>query len=238
MSETIEFIKDRGVKTISAAKDLAPDWVWPEMTSDQMQGKLESITGNSTSTPPVVGQEEIASRKAGVRNLALSTWERQLEELHRRTVQCVGMLKNKFRNDAVNLAVVSNLSAGSNSRSETLAEALALESAWTKVAPTWSPTTVNTLAAFGALRKLCAEDLQQAFSDAHADWRKAVETLNGMANDLEQTDEAWYADATRVFAAGTPEGDMIRSTIPTTYVPPQPKTPTPPAPTTGTGKTP
>lgn len=39
---------------------------------------------------------------------------------------------------------------------------------------------------------------------------------------------AWYADATRVFADGTPEGDMIRGTIPTTYDPAPPPT-TPPA---------
>jgi len=49
---------------------------------------------------------------------------------------------------------------------------------------------------------------------------------------------AWYADATRVFLAGTPEGDMIRSTVPTPYTPPQPKTSPTPAPATGTGKTP
>ncbi len=50
---------------------------------------------------------------------------------------------------------------------------------------------------------------------------RAVKTLS----------EAWYADATRVFPAGTPEGDMIRSTVPTTYNGPG-NPPTPPAPPT------
>ncbi len=238
MSETIGFIKDRAVKTISAAKQLEPGWVWSEDTPAGMQTRLETITGNSTGTPPVVGQEEIVSQKVRALNLALGGWVTQLNELHRRTVQCTGMIKNKFRDDPANRAVVSSLTAGSHSRPETLAEALALESAWGKVAPDWSPTKVNTLAAFGVMRKLCAEDLQQAFSDAHSDWRKAVETLNSMASGLEQADEAWYADATHVFGIGTPEGDMIRSTVPTTYTPPAPKTPPAPAPATATGRTP
>jgi hypothetical protein len=31
---------------------------------------------------------------------------------------------------------------------------------------------------------------------------------------------AWYAEATRRFPVGTVEGDLIRSTVPTTYTPP------------------
>lgn len=228
MSETLGFIKDRAVKTISAAKQLAATWTWKEQTSDQMQAVLWAITGNSTVTPPIIGQEEIASAAAGTRVAANGLWERQLGELHRRTVQAVGMLKNKLRDDPAALAVVSGLSASSHSHKGTLDEALALESAWTNQAPTWSPTTINTLTAFQALRKLCAEDLRTAFSDAHTGWRAEVTKLNAMANAMEQSDEAWYVDATKVFPAGTPEGDMIRSTVPTTYTPPTP--PTPPAP--------
>jgi len=229
MSETIGFIKDRAVKTISAAKQLANQWTWPELTPDQMQAALWAITGNSSVTPPIIGQEEITSAAKRRRDAAYGRWETQLGELHRRTVQAVGMIKNKLRNDPALLAVVSGLSASSNSHKETLDEALALESAWTNLLPAWSPTTTNTLAAFRVLRKQCAEDLQSAFSDAHTEWRSEVTTLNAMADALEQSDEAWYADATRVFAVGTPEGDMIRSTVPTTY---SPSTTTPaPAPT-------
>jgi len=45
-----------------------------------------------------------------------------------------------------------------------------------------------------------------------------------MGRDLEDLNEAWYAEATKVFPAGTAEGDMIRSTVPTTYTPPAPST--------------
>jgi hypothetical protein len=204
MSETLEFIEDRAVKTISAAKQVAVTWTWPEESPDQMQAQLETITGNSSSTPPVVGQEEIVSQARRAMDLASGQWETQLAELHRRTVQGLNMAKNNFRNDPASLAVLGGLSASSNSHKETLDEALAWESAWSNLAPTWNPTTTKTLAAFKILRKQCAEDMQTAYSDARANWRAEVETLNSMANDMEQVDEAWYADATRVFPAGTP----------------------------------
>ena len=238
MSETVSFIVNRAVRTISAAKQVAITWTWPEETPEQMQTQLETITGNSSVTPPVVGQMEIVSQSKRLADAASGQWETQLGELHRRTVQGLGMARNKFRNVPASLAVLGGLTAKSHSHSETLAEALAWESAWNQLAPAWIPTTINTLAAFKALRKQCAEDLQTAFSDAHADWRTEVEKLNSMADDLEQADEAWYADATRVFPAGTAEGDMIRSTVPTTYVPTTTKTSPAPAPTTATGKTP
>jgi hypothetical protein len=236
MSEPVGFILDRAVKTISAARSLAPAWEWPESTAEQMQDRLTGIVGNTTVTPPVIGQQEIVSTADRAKDAAQGAWEQQLVELHRRTVQAVGMIKNKFRDTPASLAVVRNLSASSNSRKETLAEALALESAWTNVAPAWNPTTNNTLTAFAALRKQCEEDLQQGYSDAQIEWRKAVTTLNNMANDLEQICEAWYADATRVFLAGTPEGDMIRGSIPTTYTPPPQKPAPAPAPAAPTAQ--
>ncbi len=50
-----------------------------------------------------------------------------------------------------------------------------------------------------------------------------------MALVMEDRNEAWYAAATRVYPAGTAEGDMIRGTVPTTYNPPPPP-PAPPVP--------
>jgi hypothetical protein len=230
MAETIEFIKDRATKTISAAKQVATFWTWQELTIDEIQTALTAITGNSSATPPVVGQEEIASQAEQAMLAARGAWDAQLDELHRRTVQGVSMAKNRNRNNPANLAVLAGLTARGTSRAETLAEALAWESAWANIDPAWSPLPANTLAAFGVLRKLCAEDLQQGYMDEQADYRQAAEKLADMAAALEQTVEAWYADATAVFPVGTPQGDMIRSTVPTTYTPPTAKPATNPTP--------
>jgi hypothetical protein len=141
------------------------------------------------------------------------------------------MAKNKFRNDPSKKALLSGLTANSNSRAETLTEALAWETAWSTLAPEWAPLPANTLATFHTMRLNCLETLQKNYSNAHAAWRAEAETLAGLAREMEDVNEAWYADATRVFVAGTPEGDMIRGTVPTTYNPPPPPVPpTPPPP--------
>jgi len=238
MSKEVDFIKDRAVKTISVARQLGGKWVWAEADPDAMQLQLETIIGNSTATPPLVGQEEIASQAEGTQDHANGLWEQQLNEQHRRTVQALGMARTKYRNDPVSLAVLRGLTANSHSHTATLAEALAWESAWARLDTTWSPTTINTFAAFKVLRKQCAEDLQTDASDTHAAWRTEVVKLNAMANDLEELLEAWYADAQRMFGEGTPEGTLIRAAIPTTYTPPTPPVPPDPAPSASPTKTP
>jgi len=238
MTGESRFSIGRAISTISAAKQLATTWTWPEKTPAQMQTQLEAITGNSSSTPPVIGQEEIADQAQRAYDGAEGTWRAQLKILHQNTVQALNMAKNKFRDDPASLAVLRNLHAGGNTPEKILSEALAWESAWGQLAATWNPTPTNTLAAFKTLRKQCAEDLQTAFTDADSANSEEDAKLEQMCSDLEDVNVAWYADATRVFAAGTAEGDMIRSTVPTTYTPPAPKTSPAPAPTTATGKTP
>jgi hypothetical protein len=233
-----QFSIDRALKTISAARQMTTKWTWTEETPDQMQTQLETITGNSSSTPPVVGQAEIADQALRTRDGAEGAWRAQLRMLHQDTVQGLNMAKNKFRNDTASLAVLSGLHAGGNTPEKILSEALAWESAWNQLAPTWSPTQTNTLAAFKTLRKQCAEDLQTAFTDADSASHEQSAKLDQMCSDLEDANVAWYADATRVFPAGTAEGDMIRSTVPTTYTPSTSTPPPAPAPTTTPAKTP
>ncbi len=226
MGESTDFVKDRASKTISAAQQIAAAWTWQEKTIPQMQAALVAIIGDNTAMPPVVGQEETASAAEQVMLAARGNWDVQLDILHRRTVQGVGMVRNKYRGDAAKLAVVGGLTARGSSRKETLDEALAWESAWSQVDPTWAPLPANTLAAFKTLRNQCEEGLRNAYSDAQSASREEVGRLAAVVAVMEDINVAWYADATRVFPEGTPEGDMIRSTIPTTYTPP----PAPPAP--------
>jgi uncharacterized alpha-E superfamily protein len=148
------------------------------------------------------------------------------------------MAKNKFRNDPANLTVVSGLHADGTTPEEILAQALALESAWGKIASAWNPSTTNTFAAYKTLRKQCAEDLQIAFKDATSEASEEAGKLEQMCNDLNDVIMAWYADATKMFRSGTAEGDMFRSKIPTTYTASSPKTPPTPAPVASTSKTP
>ena len=104
-----------------------------------------------------------------------------------------------------------------------------LEAAWQDVGPEWAPTEVNTFASFQALRKQCIY-LEAAFIAAQSNLRTQSEILNHMATALNKANVAWYAAATRIFPAGTAEGDMIRRAIPTGYSPAAPVEPPAPAP--------
>ena len=88
------------------------------------------------------------------------------------------------------LAQLAGLTAESNSRKETLSEALAWEAAWESVDDIWAPLPANTLTNFKALRKQCNEDLQKAYYDARADWRKNAEKLAQLGRELEDISEA------------------------------------------------
>ena len=232
------FFVQRASKTVSAAKQIAGVWTWEELTPAEMQTMLETVTGNSSVSPPVAGQMEIESRAQRARDNAHGTWLTMLGVLHQRTVSSLNLAKNKFRDDATSLAVLHGMVAGGHSPDKILAEALAWESAWGKLAPAWSPDTTNTLTAFKALRKQCAEDLQTAFSDADSVFSEAHAKLEQMCGDLEDMSVAWYAAATLSLDGSTPEGQMIRTTIPTTYTPPPPKPAPAPATKPAPGTTP
>lgn len=227
MGESIEFIKDRATKTVAAAKQLAAQWTWQEKTIPQMQAALTAIIGNHAATPPVPGQENIASAAEKTMTDARALWDKNLDQLHRWTMQGVSMAKTRYRNDDVKFALVANLTARGDSRPAILAEALDWETAWSEAEPGWSPLPANTLAAFKVLRIQCLESLQTDYKEKWSQWREQAGLLNQLGAVMEDINVAWYSDATDVFAAGTAEGDMIRGTIPTTYTPPPPKPPAP-----------
>src|SRR4051812_41192758 len=54
------------------------------------------------------------------------------------------------------------------------------------------------------------------YARAKASWRVEAEGFNELAEELDLDCIGWYAAATQVFKEGTPEGDMIRGTVPTT----------------------
>ena len=64
-------------------------------------------------------------------------------------------------------------------------------------------------------------------------WRTQAELMNTQAAELDADSVSWYGGATKVFLAGTPNGTMIRGTIPTTTATNHAATPPPaPAPST------
>jgi len=227
MGQSMEFIKDRATKTIGAARAVAIKWSWQEKTITQMHAALTAIIGDNTVTPPLLGQEKVVKLAESEMINARSAWDASLDTLHRLTMQGVSMAKNRFRNDPIKLSLVQDITTRGDSRQGILDEALEWETAWNKADAAWNPLPANTLPAFQTLRLQCLEALQQDYKDKLSAWREMAGMLAQFARVMEDINEAWYSDATDIFAAGTAEGDMIRGTIPTTYTPPA-ATPLPP----------
>jgi hypothetical protein len=237
MKETVAFVENRAGKTIAAATNIAAKWVYPGKTTPQIQALLTAIVGDKTTSPPLPGQEGVASAAKKTMEDSRHVWDAGLDQLHVWTMNGIALARTHFADQSTTLALLDNLSATGDSRQGILDEALAWSAAWNQADPTYVPLPGVTLAAFDAQRVQCLTTLQNDYNNKYSAWRDQVGILGQMAADLEKVLVAWYSDATRIFPAGTPEGDMIRGTIPTTYTPASNATPPTPAPTP-TPKTP
>lgn len=126
--------------------------------------------------------------------------------------------------------MVSSVGEYGDAREDVLKESEEWAGAWNDIAPDWAPTSSNTRAAFNGLLDTARSENSELSAKKVAARRA---DLNEVLAQLQEACVAWYGQATRVFAAGTPSGDLIRGQIPTfsdagTPTPPAPA-PTPPA---------
>jgi hypothetical protein len=205
---SLEFVSDRTKATLSAQDSVKESWVWEEKTVEDWK-KLSADFDT---------QSEAAQKSETFMLKCRGLLDASLADLHARTVQGVKMARVRYRSDPAQLAIVNRLSADGQDRDTILDQAQAWASAWAELDSSWAPVPTNTLDAFNELRAKALEQ-EQDYIDAHTAWRAAAERLNQQAVVLNDLTVAWYAAATAVFAEGTAEGDMIRSTVPTTYAP-------------------
>lgn len=209
MSKNIEFTLQRAVATRAAQVSLSPGWLWDEKTLLQWDN---AITGLENQMEAETDTEAEMIAKRGETDAAIDT-------LHSLTARSLRMAKNRYRNDPAKLAVFHNLRADAGSRAGKIQDALEWESGWEKTDALWVPLPGMTLASFKTSR-LAAITLLEAFVGKKAAWETADAILNTQGLTLNADCIAWYEAATTVFPEGTPEGDMIRSTVPTSYTPP------------------
>jgi hypothetical protein len=214
MRAGINFIITRAKTTRHAQEDLKSIWIWNERTLDQWDNEIADLQR----------MQETCSSAKFARNSARAALDAGLQEMHRRTMQFLAMAKFHFRNEPSMFEAINRLTSCGEGRRAIAQEAMDLESAWQKAGQEWAPTEVNTFASFQALRKKCTE-LDAAFLAANSIWRTQSEILKQRTAALNEANIAWLAAATRIFSAGTAEGDMIRHSIPTLYSPKIPAEP-------------
>jgi len=209
MAKNIEFIHQRTVATRAAQADLAAEWVWEEKTLAEWDTGLTLL--NTLMEAEQDSEAEMLAKRGET--------DAALDLLQSLTGRCLRMAKNRYREDSARMAVFQNLRVESGSRAGKLQEALEWESAWEKTGPSWSPLPNLTLAGFKASR-LAAAALLEAYATKRTQWESADAELDAQGRLLNGDCVAWYMAATIVFEPGTPQGDMIRSSIPTTYTAP------------------
>lgn len=209
MGSSLEFIETRLQATRDAQTEIAATWVWEEQTVVQWDTRVTDFTAKKAASAT---QEGVMLNKRAL-------YEATLVQIHDLTVDGVKMARIKWRKDEPRKAILSTLSADGGGRDKVQAEARAWAAVWASFDAAWVPTPGNTLAAFNTLISL-SETQENAFKMEHTKWREKAEELNDFAEACEELCVAWYGAATTVFPEGTPQGDMIRSTVPTTYSPP------------------
>ncbi len=188
-----------------------PPWVW--------SGKPAAQWGADHTTLEQMRIDEINKRAAW--RAAAATWDLGLGNIHRvtRDVKREGVYY--FRAQPAVLPRFRALRADAESRERIYNQGEAARALWAKADGAWVFDAEVEISAFGSL---LANSLAEkaAHANAFEDWRTAASKLKVTAQACDQACVAWYAAATRKFKAGTAQGDTIRSTVPTTYVPPPP----------------
>ena len=204
MRTGIDLIVKRAKTTRHAQEDLKASWTWNEATLDQWDKEISDVQV----------MQQICSSARFTRNRARAALDASLQEIHRRTMQFLAMAKFHFRDDPSKFEAINRLKCIGDGRRGIAREAMDVETAWQDVGPEWAPTEVNGFASFQALRKQCIE-LDAAYIAAYSTWRTQSELLSQKAAALSDANVAWYGAATRIFPAGTAEGELIRRSIPT-----------------------
>lgn len=197
-------VLERVTATRDVQAQIAGSWVWEEMTVAQWDAQVTALRDS---------QDNEAAKRATER-AKRATLDEMMDDLEDNKVQAVGMARYRWRNDAMNTALIDGLEEQGSGRDATISEARDWVKLWGEIDPAWNPTPTNTRTAFQTLLGACvaAED---EWKTARLTWRKAATQWNNLAAETEELCVAWYGSALRVFPEGSAEGDLIRANIPT-----------------------
>jgi hypothetical protein len=203
--KSIPFVLERAEATRNAQSEIATAWVWPEKTVLQWDADIADLKARQLA--------ELQARVALQSQNEL--WDSALDEIAANTRKVVRLAKTRHRNDPVKLQMFSGITVSTSSRDRIYNSGRELSEVWNSVDALWEPLTGLTAGGFGSA--LGNADGQKTFSQRkYTLWRRRAIELEVKALALDELNVAWYSDAITRFAEGTVEGDLIRSTVPTT----------------------
>ena len=205
MKAAVQFVLDRANATIAAANVIASDWVWPEKTIAQMQTDAQGLAAQAVISD---SNDTALTNAIALKNAAFGNY-------HQTTVTLLGMSKTHYRNDPAATATLKNLHAKGDSDQAILAEGAKFAMAWAQLDATYVPDQGWTLLAFQAAGADCRTKAGDV-TTAEVTWSNESADTDAKEAAVEDTNIAWYADATRKFSPDTEHGAMIRQDVPTT----------------------
>lgn len=205
MKDSVQFILDRASATNAVAEAILADWEWAEKTVTVMKADAAALTA----------QAEVSDTAETALTNAIAQKNADLGNYHSATVALLGMTRTHYRNNPAALATLKNLHARGFSDQDILDEGAGFAKAWDKLDATYVPDTNWTLVAFKAVGANCVARLG-AVTTADVAWSNESAQTDQMAAAVEDTNMAWYADATRKFGPETEHGKTIRQEVPTT----------------------
>ena len=208
----------RSEATLAVMQTLQPTWTWDEMDPATFAARLAAARDAAS----------IQATQKAAYDQQRAAVDTRFADLESRKVQGIGVAGYRFRKMPEQLGMIESVGEYGDSREAILKEAEEWLAAWQRLDPVWNPTAENNTRAFQALLTDAKAQLS-ALTGTRADWRKAAVAHNALLAELEDLCVAWYGAATRIFAAGTPEGDLVRGQIPT-FAPSTTSQPAPPSP--------
>lgn len=209
--QSLLFIRDRAAATHSVATSIAGIFVWPEKTLVQL--------GDAVTSLDQLDADESAKRTAW-RNSAI-LWDDNLAAIKVITSAIKRQGLYRFKDDPAKKRLFFRLRVSERSRPEIYEQAVKARDLWQELDPAWLVNGNLQLSTFSS-SLASALTLKGTHGTKITAWRKSAALLNNKARAVDRDSVAWYAEATRKCAAGTTEGDLIRSSVPTTTRPTPP----------------
>ena len=228
LNTSIDFLKDRVDKTRSVQAQIAGDWIWPGHTLAEWEADSAALDKSVEGSLAQLATEAHTRAEAARGDL-----DQRLEVIHTQTVAVTGIMRVRAQRQPELKPVVDELTARANTRDGIEREGTALLSAWklefgaAAFVPgpglgyesfrhlfhgrAADPNANPPVEALPTLR-----DLKEEYSDLSTIDRRETGRVNALLMRVERDCQDWYAEATKLFVAGTEIGDLIRSQVPTT----------------------
>lgn len=214
MKTEVQFVLDRANATDAVAAAILADWEWAEKNLTQMQADATALAD----------QADVSDSKDAALTNAIAQKNVSFDNYHQNTVVLLGMTKTHYRNNPAAAATLKNLHAQGDSDQDILDEGAKFANAWDELDGTYVPDKGWPLAVFQVAGADCVTKAA-AVTTADVAWSNESAKTDTLAAAVEDTNIAWYADATRKFGPATPQGAMIRQEVPTTSKSVQPPGP-------------